>query len=163
MTGTSWEQVMCPVMSFWECVGGTVDHVSNNTTIWRKMGESIVQVEPTGLAKHTIASYLCSYLDEQMLVAQLYFLRGYVRTWWGPHFEWHKHIDPETDMRGFLGVHMSVHYFIQHFDFELMTRNWQTMDEFLDFVRLFPASATFEKEKLVMDFFTRDGDSSAYI
>ena len=78
----------------------------------------IVQIETTGTVKHTIASYLCSYLDEPMLIVHLHFLKVYLLTWWDQHFTWHKHIDPETKTPGFLTPHMAVHYFVKHTDFE---------------------------------------------
>ena len=53
-----------------------------------------------------------------MLVAHLHFVKGYILTWWDRHFQWHKHIDSKTKTPGFLGVHVAVHYFVQHTEFE---------------------------------------------
>ena len=78
-------QVKCPVMTRWECVGCTVLHVLEHKNDWKKVAETIVQIETTGTAKHTLASYLCSYLDAPMIIAHLHFLKAYLLTWWDQH------------------------------------------------------------------------------
>ena len=76
------------------------------------MSQGIVQVEQSGTTKHTIASYLDSYLGEPMILAHLHFIHGYISAWWNKNFQWHKHTDRESGLPGFLGRHMAVNYYV---------------------------------------------------
>ena len=72
------------------------------------MAKVIVSYNKTGTAKHTIASYLFSLIQEPMLIAHVQFLHAYIVSWWDKHFQWLKHVDDETKTPGFLAVHMPL-------------------------------------------------------
>lgn len=59
---------------------------------------------------------LYSYLEEDMLMAYLYFVCGFVETFFDPHFNWHKHIDDTSLRPGFLSVHSGVHFYVMDRD-----------------------------------------------
>ena len=105
------------------------------------MADNVVHAKPTSTVEHTIASYLYSYLQEPMLLLHLYFMKGYLKK------------TPE-----FLGVHMAVHYYIQHAEFEDMENNWRTMDDFKAFVDSFPANTEYKMEKLAKDYLKQAKD-----
>ena len=153
------KQMKSPVMTRWEYVSEAVENMLDNKNEWEMMAVSIVQVESTGTAKHTIASYLHSLIREQMLVAHLYFLRGYVEVWWDPHFQWHKHVDPETGANGFLAVHMAVRYYVQTHELNELVGNWKEREEFNKFKSQFPREQDdYTMDDLAKNFFNRVED-----
>ena len=81
LTGTAYVAMKIPVMSRWECVGEAVYHILKYKQGWLDVAKNIVNKETTGTTKHTIASYLTSYLSEAMILAHLQFLRGYCTSW----------------------------------------------------------------------------------
>ena len=85
VTGISNVNVKCPVMTRWECVGECVEHVTKYREQWKLVAQNIVTTEKSN-NKNTIASYLTSYLNEPISMAHIYFMRGYYRSWWNPHF-----------------------------------------------------------------------------
>ena len=56
--------VKCPIVSRWECVGDTVNHVMTYKEEWLVVSKNITNTEPSGSLKHIIASYLYRYLKE---------------------------------------------------------------------------------------------------
>ena len=139
-------------MTRWECVGEAAEHVTKYREEWRTVATYVVMKEKTNSTKHTIASYLCSYLDEAMIIAHLYFLVAYIKSWWHPHFQWQKHIDPRSKTPGFLAVHMAVHFYVQDRDLNNMVNNWSDNVHFKQFIELFPQDAEYTADKLVHDF-----------
>ena len=112
ITGAKYEAMKMPVMSRWECVGESVEHILKYKNEWLEIAKSIASNETIGSTKHTIASYLTSYISKPMILSHLYFLRGYCRCWWNHHFKWHKHVDDLSKVAGFLGCHMAIHYYV---------------------------------------------------
>ena len=82
-----------PVMSRWECVSEGASNVSENRVQWLNVANRIVHAEKYGNNKHTIASWLTSYLNEPMLMSQIHFINAYSLVWWMKHFSWHKHVN----------------------------------------------------------------------
>ena len=158
LTGEAYTSMKMPVMSRWECVGESVNHILKYKEMWLDVAKNIVQKENTGTTKHTIASYLTSYLVEPMILAHLYFLKGYITSWWEPHFSWQKHVDEQTKVAGFLGCHMAVHFFIQHRDLEELSNNWKDNANFAAFVGVFPENNIYTIDQLAKDFFARAKD-----
>ena len=68
----------------------------------------------SGLTRYTIASYLLSYLQEPMIMDNLYFLHAYIKKWWDPHFQLLNHVDHQTKNPGFLAGRMAVHYYVMY-------------------------------------------------
>ena len=94
------------------------------------MSQGIVNVEQSGSTKHTIDSYLDSYLGEPMIVAHLCFIHGYICAWWNKKIQWYKHTYRESGLPGFLGWYMTVNYYVQHRDLQIIKVNWQNTSEF---------------------------------
>ena len=113
----------------------------------------IVQIEDYGNTRHTIASYLTSYLEEKMLISHLQFIVAYGESWFLRHFNWQKHVDELTGFPGFLAVHEPIRFFIQTRDLENVRENWKIMREFQDFITGFDESnGSYTKDKLVKEF-----------
>ena len=158
LTGTAYQSMKMPVMSRWECVGESVEHILQYSQEWLDVAKNIVNKETTGTTKHTIASYLTSYLSEPMIMAHLQFLKAYCISWWNPHFNWHKHVDDKTKVAGFLGCHMAVHYFVQNRDIEELSSNWKSNPLFAQFISAFPENEHYTIDDLAGDFFQRAKD-----
>ena len=156
LTGAKSENVKCPVMTRWECVGEAVENVVKNCEEWKVVANNIANTEKSGCTKHTIASHLSSLLCESVLISHLHFLRAYGNSWWFPHFQWQKHIDERSKSAGFLGRHMALHYYVQHRDLHFLIDNWKTHEQFKEYVRTFPNnSIEYNMDKLANDFFKR--------
>ena len=150
-----WEEIKCPVMTRWEYVSQAADHLLKNKKEWLIMAKAIVSFEATNTAKHTIASYLCSLIQEPMLLSHVEFLHAYVSVWWDRHFQWLKHVDAETQTPGFLAVHMPLRYFLLTKELNDLAENWKEKKEFENFVREFPQESDYTKEELAKLFFGR--------
>ena len=144
-----------PVMSRWECVSEGANNVAEKRVEWLNMANQIVQAEKYGTNKHTIASWLTSYLNEPMLMSHINFLNAYSKVWWMKHFSWHKHVDQRTKLPGFLSIYTPLHYFVQTKDLRDMMENWKTMDEFHNFVSTFPAGSSYTIDEFVRTFLKR--------
>lgn len=117
------------------------------------MCSKIIQVEKYGNNRHTIASYLYSYLEEKMLVTHLQLLSAHGRAWFLRHFNWQKHTDERVGMPGFLAVHQPTRFFIQSRDLTNVIENWEQMDEFKDFITEFDDSNNeYTKDELIKPF-----------
>ena len=125
LSGSQTKGVKCPIMSRWKCVGDTVDNVMTYKEEWLVVSKNITNTEPSGSAKHTIASYLCSYLKEPMIIAHISFLSAYCKAWWNYHFQWQKHIHSRTKTPVFLGCHMALHYYVQSRDIDNIISGWK--------------------------------------
>ena len=77
ITCTEYKTMKMLVMSRWECVGESVDHVLKHKEGWQEVAKNIANKEQTDNTKHTITSYLTSYLLEAIIIAHLLFLKGY--------------------------------------------------------------------------------------
>ena len=115
---------------------------------------NVANKEQTGNTQHTIASYLTSYLSEAMIVTHLLFLKGYCSSWWNPHFNWHKHVDEQTKVAGFLACHMAVYYYVQHRELEYLSSNWKSHPKFALFVSQFPGNEFYTSDNLAAEFLT---------
>ena len=155
VTGITSVNVKCPVMTRWECVGECVEHVTKYREQWNLIAKNIVATEKSN-NRHTIASYLSSYLSEHIIIAHIYFLRGYYRSWWNPHFQWQKHVDSRTKAPGFLGCHMAVHFFVQDRDLKAIKNNWKTNEHFAAFVSEFElADSEYAIDDIADKYFAR--------
>jgi len=70
-----------------------------------------------------------------MIIAHVLFMRGYYRSWWDPHFQWHKSTDKLTQTPGFRAVEMAVHYYVQDRDLRNLIGNWKNNDHFAPFLK----------------------------
>ena len=156
VTGTRSQHVKCPVMTRWECVGDAANHVCKYLEQWKVVSNHIVHAEKSGNTKHTIASYLSSYLEEPMIIAHINFLNAYCNCWWNKHFHWQKHVSQRTKAHGFLAVDMAVHYYVQDRDLNNLIDNWMDMEEFEGFINNFDSSSSdYSKEQFASEFFRR--------
>ena len=144
-----------PVMSRWECVSEGAINVSEHRVKWLNVENQIVQAEKCGSNKHTIASWLTSYLNEPMLMSHIHFIKAYSQVWWMKHFSWHKHVDERTKQPGFLSIYTPLHYFTQSEDLRHVTENWKNMEEFQNFVSTFPTASAYTIDEFVSTFFKR--------
>ena len=64
-TGMQHYSMKCPVMTRWECVAEAVAHICKYIEEWKVMSNDIIATEKNGCIRHTIASYLSSYLEEK--------------------------------------------------------------------------------------------------
>ena len=140
-------------MTRWEYVSQATAHLLKYKKEWLVIAKMIVSYDSTGTAKHTIASYLCSLIQEQMLVAHVQFLHAHIVSWWDRHFQWLKHVGNETQTSGVHAVHMPLQYFVQTKELKELTDEWKEKEEFADFVRDFPQESEYKKEELSTLFF----------
>ena len=158
-TGMACKAIKCPVLSRWEHVNECCEHVLQNKDDWILVSSYIITAEQTGSTKHTIASYLHSYLHENMLLAHLSFLNAYSKAWWSKHFDWQKCIDDKSGSAGFLARHMVIRYYLQSLDLDNLKVSWKTNRMFNDYVRYFPTNnLTYTADQLASDFFERVHD-----
>ena len=61
----------CPVLSRWEHVGEASNHLELNYDEWLIVCQYIIDMNKADTNANTIASYLYSYLNEDMLYSQL--------------------------------------------------------------------------------------------
>ena len=148
-------QLTAPVLSRWECVGEACEHVIKNLQGWEKIVTHIMQAEKSDNTRNTIASHLYSLLREPMVISHIHFIHGFVKSWWGPNFSWHKTIDPRTRQHGFLARHMPLQYFVQHRDINILKENWAANPNFKKFVDTFPQNDFYTKEVLASKFFAQ--------
>ena len=80
ITGIKSVNIKCPVMTWWECVGECVEYITKYCEEWKLIAQNVTATEKNN-NKHTIASYLSSYLDEPTIIAHIIFLRGYYCVW----------------------------------------------------------------------------------
>ena len=102
------KQIKSPILTRWEYVGETCSHILEHKDNWMLVAKHIVNVQKSGSTRHTIASYLVSYLNEPMLIAHLHFIDGYIKSWWDPHFQWMKRVDKKTKTKILAPYHMPV-------------------------------------------------------
>jgi len=98
-----------------------------------KVALGITNVEKTGSQRNKIASDLCSLMDEPALITIIFFLYSYHTSFWEPHFQWLKIIDPISKVSGYASRHMSVRTFLIHKDLQNITRLWSSNDGFKKF------------------------------
>ena len=157
-TGMQHHNMKCPVMTRWECVAEAVSHICKYIEEWRIMSNHIIATEKNGCTKHTIASYLSSYLEEKMILSHIHFLNAYCMTWWHRHFQWQKQIGLRSKSPGFLAIDMAVHYFVQDRDLKYIINNWQTMSHFKGFIENFQTNDEYTKEQFASEYFKRARD-----
>ena len=151
-TGTTWKDISCPVMSCWQHVGEGVQHLKKYRNEWLVMCQYICDLNNVGKVKNDIASYLYSYLDEDILMAYLYFVCAFVDEFFDPHFNWHKHMDAKSKRAGFLSVHSGIHFYVMHRNLELLKNDWKTRDAFRLFLSKYPNNVSPTPESFVNDF-----------
>ena len=78
-----------------------------------------------GTNKNNVASYLFSYLKEDMLYAQILFVNAYISDFYDKHFQWFKHVDVRSKQAGFIAIHMAIHYYVMSRDLKLFRSNWR--------------------------------------
>ena len=115
------------------------------------MCQYICDLNNVGKVKNDIASYLYSYLKENMLMAYLY-LCAFVDTFFDPHFNWHKHIDSTSLRPGFLSIHSGIHFYVMDRDLEDIKDNWKTKEEFAMFRNTYPNGITPTIDSFVNNF-----------
>ena len=85
-TGIIWHEMKKPVLSRWDSVLEGADHLLKRKGEWMSISLRIAQVEDYGSTKHTIASFLTSYLEEKMLISHLQLVSAYAKAWFLHHF-----------------------------------------------------------------------------
>ena len=116
------------------------------------MCQYICDLNNVGKVKNDIASYLYSYLNEDMLMAYLYFVCAFVDEFFDPHFNWHKHMDAKSKRAGFLSVHSGIYFYVMHRNLELLKNDWKTRDAFRLFLSKYPNNMSLTPESFVNDF-----------
>ena len=124
ITGQSWKDIKCPVLSRWEHVGEYIEHVVQYKTHWILVSQYIVNINNVGSNKNDIASYLFSYLKEDVLFAQVLFVHGFYTGFFDKHLQWHKKICPKSNRPGFRAVDMGVNLYIVNRDLQDLKTNW---------------------------------------
>ena len=152
-TGTKWVNIKCPVLSRWEHVGEAAAHLKTNYKHWITVSQYIIDLKNVGTNKNDIASYLFSYLKEDMLYAQILFVDGYITEYYNSHFQWLKHVDTKTNCAGFIAIYMAIHYFVMDRDLKVLRRDWRTRGAFEECVSKYPSSAQLKIDEFVDDFF----------
>ena len=152
-TGTIWVDIKCPVLSRWEHVGEASQHVEKYKNEWISMATYIIQMNNVGTNKNDIASYLYSYLKEDVLYSHLLFVNGFITGFFDKHLQWHKRICPKSKRAGFRAIDMAVNHYVMHRDLQDIKANWRTKDFMAAFVRTYPDNAEYKKENMVSDFF----------
>ena len=69
ITRQTWEDIKCPVLSRWEHVRESVQHVVKYKQQWLSVAQHIININNVETNKNGIASYLFSYLNEDLLYA----------------------------------------------------------------------------------------------
>ena len=106
-----------------------------------------------GTNKNNIASYLYSYLKEDMTYAQLLFVNGYIAELFDKHLQWHKWVFPKLNRAGFCAVNMSVNLYSMHRDLEDLKENWRTKTFMGLFVNTYSATTAYKIDNMAIDFF----------
>ena len=152
-TTTTWKDMKCPVLSRWEHVGEAAQHVVKYKEQWMLIAKYIIDMHNVGTNKNDIASYLYSYLKEDMLYAQLLFVNGYITGFFDKHLQWQKQICPKSNRAGFRAIDMGVNLYIMHRDLEDLKANWRLKDYMVPFVQIYPTTALYKIDDMVSDFF----------
>ena len=108
-TQCEWADIKCPVLSRWDHVGECAENLKAHKENWLKACQHIIDINKTGSNKHDISSSLFSYLNEEIIWAQLLFICGYIESFYDSLFQWNKQIDPLTKRAGFWARDMAVH------------------------------------------------------
>ena len=151
-TGTMWKDISCPVLSHWQHVGEGAQHIKKYRKVWITICQYICDLNNVGKIKNDIASYLYSYLNEDMLMAYLYFVCGFCDTFFDPHFNWHKHMDSLSMRPGFLSIHSGIHFYVMDRDLKYLKDNWQTNEAFEMFKNTYPNDTIPAVDSFVSDF-----------
>ena len=151
-TGSVWVDMKCPVLSRWEHVGEAIQHVKKNKEEWMLMSQYIIDMNNVGTNKNDIASYLYSYLKEDILIAQLLFVSVYNTSFFDKHFQWHKQICTKSKRAGFRSIDMGVNVYLMSRDLKHLEGNWRNMDTLSEFRALYPTSAAYKIDDMVRDF-----------
>ena len=106
-----------------------------------------------GKNKCDIASYLYSYLKEEILYAQVLFVNRFIVGFFDKHLQWYKQICPKSNCVGFRAVDMGVNLYLMHCDLEDIQEIWRTKNCMAPFVQTYPATAEYKIDEMVSDFF----------
>ena len=116
------------------------------------MCQYICDLNNVGKVKNDIASYLYSYLNEDMIMSYLYIVCALGEDFFDPHFNWHKHIDDISQRPGFLSIHSGIHFYVMDRDLENIKQNWQTREAFMLFKSTYPNDIIPTVDSFVSDF-----------
>ena len=152
-TGLKWVDIKCPVLSRWEHVGEAAAHLKKNFMNWITVSLYIIDLNNVGTNKNDIASYLYSYLNKDMLYAQILFVNAYIVKYYYQHFQWLKHVDTKTKCAGFIAIYMAVHYFVMDRDLKALQQNWRTREAYNEFVSKYPDNSPLQIDDFVSNFF----------
>ena len=155
ITGSSCTELASPVLSRWESVGEACRHIIKYHDEWLKVVSHIIDTEKSDTTRYVIASHLYSLLRECMIISHIHLILAFVRSWWGPNFDWNKRLDSVTGQPGFLARHMAVHYYVQHRDLLDIIANWKTNPKFTKFIASFPQNDEYTIEDLVSKYLQR--------
>ena len=153
--GSACTQLASPVLSRWESVGEACEHIIKHYHDWLKVVMHVISTEKSDTTRYVIATHLYSLLRERMIISHIHLILAFVRSWWGPNFQWNKRNDPLTNQPGFLARHMAVRYYVQHRDLLDISSNWKTNEHFTKFIATFPQNDEYTIEDLVSKYLTR--------
>ena len=125
-SASNWQDIKCPVLLRWEHVGEAVQHIVKYKVQWLLVSQYIIDMNNVGTNKNDIASYLYSYLNEDVLYAQILFVHGYITIFFDTHLQWHKHIYPRSNRAGFRALDMGVNLFVMNRDLQESKAHWRT-------------------------------------
>ena len=151
-TETTWKDMKCPVLSRWEHVGEAIQHVVEYKRQWILVSQNIIKMNNVGTNKNDIASYIYSYLKEDVLFAQVLFVHGFYTGFFDKYLQWHKQICPKSNCAGFRAVDMGVNLYIMDRDLQELKTNWHTKEYMLPFIEQYPEMTEYKKEDMVSDF-----------
>ena len=152
-TGSTWEDIKCPVLSRWEHVGEAVQHVVKYKEQWLLVAQYVIDMNNVESKNNDIASYLFSYLNEDILYAHVLFVRSYIDEFFNKHFQWHKQICSKSNRASFRAVDMGVNLFVMNRDLLDLKENWRNKVSMAPFIQLYPDDAEYKIHDMVSDFF----------
>ena len=119
-----------PVYTRWEYIGMASIKFVEKMNDFKKIALGITNTEKTSSQRSKIASDLKSLLEEPALLTMVLFLYCYHTSFWQPHFQWLKMIDPISKVSGYASRHMSTRTFIMHKQLQNITQLWATDESF---------------------------------
>jgi len=109
-TGSTWENIKCPLLTRWEHVGELVEHVVKYKEQWLIVAQNIIDMNNVRRNKNDIGSYIYSYLNEDILYAQDLFVHSYIDEFFDKIFQWYKQMWSRSNRARVLAVDMWINF-----------------------------------------------------
>ena len=127
-------------------------HVQKYYDNWITVSQYIIDMNNVGISKNDIFSYLYSYLNKDMLYAQILFINIYIIDFYNKHFQWYKRNDEMTKRAGFIEIHMVEHYYIMSRNLSKLT-NERKRESMSDFITRYQHNSSIMIDEFVVSFF----------